>query len=72
MRTIDSGHVKWCVRRSGGWRAIGWCGIFFMKQGGEKISAMELLAQLQGSGSQSGTTQSLDLSHYARLALRNI
>ncbi|MFY8215884.1 MAG: hypothetical protein ACOVMP_04705 [Chthoniobacterales bacterium] len=43
-----------------------------MKPGGEKISAMELLAQLQGSGSQFGATQSLDLSHYARLALRNI
>jgi len=54
------------------WRIIGWICIMFMTPGGDKISAMDLLAQLQGASSPSGSAQPLDVSHYIRLALRNI
>lgn len=43
-----------------------------MTPSGEKISAIELLAQLQNGGSQGGASQSVDITHYLRLALRNV
>jgi capsular exopolysaccharide synthesis family protein len=43
-----------------------------MTPGGEKISAMELLAQLQNGGNSAASAQTVDFSHYLRLALRNI